>query len=712
MKEVIEWIFKGTDQLSPELSRINKNLNQVDSNLKRSGLGKNMFQGATRSASGFGQALDRAGSRAGSFSQSLGMGVRNIDASSLSIDRLTAGTSNLSQLLGGAGNSGGSLSRFSGALGKIPPQLMAVGAALGATVGVLASATNQAGEFSHEFRQLSNMNLDKTRAEISGLQTDVLDTAYDTGRAADVMSQAFFDVQSITGKYGKEVEDVTRKVDTFSDAFIVDFNQMSTTSSQWMKIFGKSADDLDQFFEDTIKTVQVGKTTVEELNQVRSEYMDIVAGRGMSSTSGDKLFAVFSTGAKSVDIAATQVKSAFEGLTDQRIVSELAEVGVNVFDPMTGKINELDTIVQQMVKSFSSDKLSDAGFAKIASTIGGPEGLQQLLSKARGSGEDFLATLRAFDNTDVNMDEAIARSREDMQLMSEELKGKFSVGMTKLGLQIMPKVNKALEWSNDVMRALGGETEGVSESAQTMASILSTLGQAAQMLGAMVQGVFETVGAAVKGIGNLISGMASSVRGILEDIGLVDKKISEATQDRFNTGTSAYVGKRTEQILKQVGGQTNTTAEEILAKIEETATGEQGQLLRAFTSSITGRRSTLDAISKQMRGFTLEDSAGLAAKAKAGTDMTASGKTNAVTAALSSGGSASSGSAGGASVSVPQVAPGRAVKHITVNINRLVETINIAAQTLGESAAEMTDIVQRELIKMVRDSEISLAEGE
>ena len=80
----------------------------------------------------------------------------------------------------------------------------------GVTVAITALGTamvksiSEASQFSNQFLELQNLNLDKTGDQLIGLRDDILSTAVNTGQAAKDISQAFFDVQSGTGKFGEE----------------------------------------------------------------------------------------------------------------------------------------------------------------------------------------------------------------------------------------------------------------------------------------------------------------------------------------------------------------------------------------------------------------------------------------------------------------------------------------------------------------------------
>lgn len=90
------------------------------------------------------------------------------------------------------------------------PVVLAGAALTGATVA-LSRAADQAARFNHEFRNLANLNLDKTRSELQQLKDLVTSTAYAGGFDLSKTNSAFYDVQSVTGLSGAAASPMVRK---------------------------------------------------------------------------------------------------------------------------------------------------------------------------------------------------------------------------------------------------------------------------------------------------------------------------------------------------------------------------------------------------------------------------------------------------------------------------------------------------------------------
>jgi len=360
-------------------------------------------------------------------------------------------------------------------LGLIPGPLMAGTAAVGALVVGLNATVGPAAEFHHKFREISNMHLDVPRAEMDKYRDSIRETAFDVGESSTAIAGAFFDMESITGQYGASVDAAVRQSAKFSQSFIVDINKASTAAAQGSKLFGFALDESDKFYESSVKAAQIGKMTLEEYFTVSPEFFDAFSGRKQDYDTANQFFAIFSQGAKSVDIAAGLTKGAIDGMVSANAVKTLKKLHIDVFDPVTKEMRQMDDIVRDMVPVFA--KMNDVQFSKVQQQIGGPEGLQALLNKVRGSGEQMLQDFDKFNNLDINMDEAFERSREDMATMTKIAQNKFETIMIRIGEKVMPYIVDALDFGVQVMDALSGKTKGVSDAAQTVGTIIEWTGK-------------------------------------------------------------------------------------------------------------------------------------------------------------------------------------------------------------------------------------------
>lgn len=329
---------------------------------------------------------------------------------------------------------GGQLPAVSSALGMIISPAGLAAAAVGGLAVVLSKATSAAADFNSEFRALYNLNLNKTPAQVQAMRQMVLNTAQNFGFDAQQTSGAFYDVQSVAGLQGEAARQMVSKAGMFSRVMQSDFRQTIAGTSQVMDIYRLKVKEVDKYLQSMFSTVLVGKTTFDEMSKVQVEYAQAAAAVGQNYTSANKIFAAFSKTSKSVDIAATLTKTAFEGLTRKSTIDGLKRF-VKVFDNKDN-IKQVDVILAELVPKLQ--QLNDAEFAKIKEEIGGTEGLKALLDKARSSGDAMLQSFKQFDNSGMDYGKAVRAYNEDLNELDKTVNEKLSVSLIRLGDTALP----------------------------------------------------------------------------------------------------------------------------------------------------------------------------------------------------------------------------------------------------------------------------------
>ncbi|MFK5855375.1 MAG: phage tail tape measure protein [Bacteroidota bacterium] len=325
------------------------------------------------------------------------------------------------------------------------PLTMAAGG-VGLLAMGLSRAKDEAVAFNNEFRELINLNLDKTTSQTDNLKNQVLQTSYDAGFNPLQTSTGFYDVQSITGEYGAVVQNVVETAGSFAQVMRADFNKTVAGSAQAMEIYGFRVNKVDDYLSSLYKTVMVGKTTFDQLTQVQVEYANAAASVGQSFDQANKIFAAFSKVNKTVNIAATMTKTAFEDLTKKSTLQGLKQIGIHVFDAK-GQMRGVDTILEDMIPKFKT--MSDFEFASLKEKIGGSEGLRGLLDMARNSGDKLLQSLNAFDKAEFNSVDAYKKALQDVTFLNDQLSNKLSASWIGLGDSLLPV------WSNLKLLSIG-----------------------------------------------------------------------------------------------------------------------------------------------------------------------------------------------------------------------------------------------------------------
>lgn len=639
-----------------------------------------------------------------------------IAANKAKMDQLTAASKKFDDSIDQvSSNASRNMGRFDGALTSIKNNmglLIKGGALLGGAVAAgMAMAVNKAIEFESKFRELDNLNLDKTDEQISKLRENVLKTSSDTGKAAGDMSKAFFDIQSGTGFYGKEVDDIARKTADFSKAFKVDFGTATEGVVKGIRNFGLGAKDMDMFFGSMVKTVQTGIVTFEQLAKVQTDYSGAANAAGQSVDSANKLYSVFTTKTKSFEEAATLTKGAFQDLLKPATLQAFDKFGVQVFDKQTGKVKQLDEIVRQLNDRFKGAAGNDKNLSKLINQFSGNEGLIALVQEAAKNGDAMLKTFSDFDNVDVNIGKALEKAKKDVAVMSEEAKNKFEVTMIRIGTIALPTVIEGLEYINNTLLP-GFEAR------------LPEIEKGFNGIGSVLRGLkdgFLNVADTLEEFSYVGQGSRQKEgRKALKELGFSDKDIDnmeprlqhrviKASHETFLEGK---IGSDADtEVLRKL--QTKRFGFLDVNKLDGTLIAEKmfagkyaNDYARENALGTTGlrkdeaeRRALLDAMSAKTKGGGLGDSKSptdiVADKAKTQQDKYVEAILKADDSSMKRG--------------LDGVGGKSSVRTINITINKQVGIENLTTTTVHESRGDIEEQLREAMIKSVRDAEVGIS---
>lgn len=323
--------------------------------------------------------------------------------------------------------------------GMINPATLAAAGITAIATG-LVKATNRAAEFNHEFRDLANLNLDKTRNEIDSLRRLTLNSAWRKGFNASETSSAYEEVQSTVGLYGRDATAVVEKQGEFAKVMKANMADYVAGTSKAMANWRFGIDRLDDFNKSAYATMQVGVVSFEELAKVQSVYAGAAASIKQDFDTANKLFSLFTIRTKSVDEAATLTKSLFNDLTKKRTVDAFKNIGINFFD-INGQLKQADTILLELNDKFKTLK-DDNAIVALKNQFHGSEGLIALIQAATDQSGELKRTLDEFADSKLNMDNAMTLAHEDIIYRQEQLSNRVDNLMIRLGETLLP----AKEW--------------------------------------------------------------------------------------------------------------------------------------------------------------------------------------------------------------------------------------------------------------------------
>lgn len=295
---------------------------------------------------------------------------------------------------------------------------------------VFNKATNESKKFNHEFLELKNLNLDKSNAQLDTLKGNILDLSGRKGFDPSAISKGFFDIQSATGKYGDEVETIVEKTALFARATKADLGSSIAGVGKAMGVFGFGSDQIEQFLISSKKAEQVGVTTLNQLSQVQVEYIGAAAAAGQSFDAANKLFALNTKSTKNADIGATYTKGFFEDL------AKLDKVGIDVFGK-DGSFREVDKILLDVDNKFKQLSNDDA-INKFITKIGGNEGLRGVLKQVATNGNEVFRTFKEYDKLDIKLGDILKNVNIDLESQEKLVAGKLTTAWVKLGDKLEP----------------------------------------------------------------------------------------------------------------------------------------------------------------------------------------------------------------------------------------------------------------------------------
>lgn len=269
---------------------------------------------------------------------------------------------------------------FNAAMRLVKNPYVAAAAGVAVLYKGFQKTTQAAADFNTQFRQLQNLNIDKPINELNRLKNTVLDTAFGSGFDARKTSAGFFDIQSVTGKYGKEVKEIVRQQGEFAQIMQADFNNWIAGTGKAMANYGFGAKELTDFNKSAFATVKVGETTFDKLANVMSVYADRQRHQNKPMTPQISCSLYLPYELNLLTKPPTLTKSLFNDLTKESTLAALKSVKINPFDD-NKKLKQADTILLELNKKFR-DLKGDKSIINLKNQFTGSEGLNRIYTSS------------------------------------------------------------------------------------------------------------------------------------------------------------------------------------------------------------------------------------------------------------------------------------------------------------------------------------------
>lgn len=373
-----------------------------------------------------GATLDKisgAGSKTDNVLNNVTKKVNNMDAA----QQKAAKSGNfMSSVLGGASSQ---------AMRMIAPMLGAAGA-VGAVTLAFNRGIKAAAEFRMEWRKLENLNMSLSDGQLDTLRNQVLGISMLNKLDPGKTSQAYFDVQSLTGNKGVVTESIISRQAEFAKAFQADINAYVAGTAKAMKNYGFGYEGIDEYNKANLGVFSTGYINMDQLAKVSSVYAGAASSANQSVASANKLMSLFTVLTKSPDEAATLTKSAFTDLFKKDIAKTFKDLGIDLYD-VRGRAKQVDQIMMELNAKFA-DKTSAQAMDDLRNKFSGSEGINALLSAAKDQSGAMLETFRNFDNAANGLDKALNRAKNDINVINDDINMKLKSSMTLLGEALLP----------------------------------------------------------------------------------------------------------------------------------------------------------------------------------------------------------------------------------------------------------------------------------
>ena len=332
---------------------------------------------------------------------------------------------------------------------------LALGAAafVGITVA-MDKAAKAAAEFNHNFRDIENLNFDKTRKQLDMVKAMVTETARLRGFDLIKTNTAFYDVQSITGMFGGDVAKFVNNAGTFAQVNKADMNAWISGTAKAMANYGFGNDQLDRYNASAYATMKAGYLTLDQFAQVAPVFAGAAAAAGQDFDTANKIFTLFTLSTKSVDEASTLVKSLFTDYSKASTIKGFKSAGIDMFDS-TGRIKQADQLLLELDKKFKALGNNDKAISALRNQFTGSEGLIAFINRAAEATGAFKGTLASFAASAYDPDKAMQNMLKDTEALNDMLKNKLGVTLVQFGRDLLPLKKRLIDFSIDVLNHLG-----------------------------------------------------------------------------------------------------------------------------------------------------------------------------------------------------------------------------------------------------------------
>lgn len=322
-----------------------------------------------------------------------------------------------------------------------------VAAAAGAaSVALGTKAVGAAMDFEAQMANVATLLDGDVDARIAELGETVKQVSTDTGTSTELLTDGLYQVISALGDSADSMKvlETAAKGAKAGNATVTDSVNLLAAVT---KGYGDTSAEAAQKASDlAFNTVKLGQTSFPELASSMGKVIPLASAMCVSQ---EELFGAMATltgVTGSTSEVTTQLKATIQGLMSptKSMAETISNLGYESGQAMIQELGMQGTL-EALKESVEGNDLALAGL--FSST----EAQTAVLALAGSQAENFTEKTQAMYEAVGATDAAFETQTDNTQANIEKMKNSFNVLLTTLGEQLLPLVNKVLDWFNDKM---------------------------------------------------------------------------------------------------------------------------------------------------------------------------------------------------------------------------------------------------------------------
>ncbi|AZR72535.1 phage tail tape measure protein [Anoxybacter fermentans] len=368
-----------------------------------------------------------------------------------------------------------------------------------------------------DFQQgMSNVNtlLNVSREELDRYSQGVIEVSNKIGESAKELTGALYDIISagVEASHSIEVLELSGKA---AKAGMTQTKVAVNAGIAAINAYNLEISELSRVYDLQFSTVKKGVITFAQLASAQGQL--IPSARKVNATLEEMYgsLAYLTKQGLSAEEASTSLARAFDALVEQK--SSFAQLGINVFDEMTGQFRGLETIVTELADKLQG--LTEEEQANLLENLGLDIRAQRAIIPMIKNIEQYKETVADVANSAGAMEEAYKRAIDNIAFHWNRAKQNVINAVMNIGMTFEDEIRDMLDQITAWARAIAGFVKdnkevikSVIESAIKLAGTVALF----TMVAAAIMTLMTPIGMVTAGIGILAAAWYLNIGGIRE----------------------------------------------------------------------------------------------------------------------------------------------------------------------------------------------------